>query len=192
MTVLLVLALLLAFVGTDWIVREVARRRALPRARIRPEALGLPGAFISRGHAWVWIEPGGAVRVGVDAFAWQAAGEITQVTMPREGQEIRMGEPLFTLRRGRQALHFLAPVSGRVVEDNDDLGDDPAFLARTPYQEGWVCRLEPTRLASELPTMRIGAMTQGWYEDESRRLEQLRASRDELRWTELEQAFLTA
>lgn len=185
MTVLLVLSLLLAFVGTDWIVRAAARRKALPRT---PEPMDLPGGdFVSRGHTWVRIEPGGDVRVGVDAFARGAAGPVSRVAMPREGQEVRMGEPLFALRRGRQELRFLAPVSGRVVEDNDDLIDAPG-----PRQEGWVCRLEPSHLAEELPTMRIGALAQPWYEDEARRLEALRADRNEVRWTDLEQAFLAA
>ena len=190
MTVLLVLSLLLAFVGTDWIVRAAARRKAQPGT---PEPMDLPGGdFVSRGHTWVRIEPGGDVRVGVDAFARGAAGPVSRVAMPREGQEVRMGEPLFALRRGRQELRFLAPVSGRVVEDNDDLIADAEALTSSPYQDGWVCRLEPTDLAQELATMRIGLPARGWVADETRRLERLRASRNEVQWTELEEAFLTA
>ena len=118
----------------------------------------------------------------MDAFAQMAAGSFSRVTLPQEGQEVRMGDPLFTLKRGRQELHFLAPVSGKVVEDNEELLSGPEAIQSSPYLEGWVCRLEPSDLASELPTMRIGAAAQGWCDEEGRRLDQLRGGRPGMAW----------
>ncbi len=153
------------------------------------DAFRLPGgAFISNGHAWVRIEASGEVRVGIDDFAQKAAGKVGQVSLPRKGQEIRMGEPLFSLKRGGQELHFTAPVSGRVVEGNTDLGDDA--IRSSPYQEGWICRIRPSDLASELSTMRIGPPAVQWYDQEIHRLEDLRASKKEVDWADLESEFL--
>lgn len=146
------------------------------------------GAFISSGHAWVRIEASGEVRIGIDDFAQKAAGDVGRVTLPRKGQEIRMGEPLFSLKRGGQELHFTAPVSGRVVEGNTDLVDDA--IRNSPYQEGWICRIRPTDLAAELATMRIGPPAVQWYDQEIHRLEDLRASKKEVNWADLESEFL--
>ena len=187
MTVLLILSLFLVFLAIDAAVRGANAPSPVPD----PDARALPGgSFLSKGHAWVRIEPGGEVRVGIDSFAQMAAGPFNRVTMLAEGREVRMGEPLFSLRRGRQELHFLAPVSGRVVEDNEALLDGAGAIASSPYLEGWVCRLEPTDLASELKTMRIGMTAQGWCDEEGRRLEQLRGGSTGMAWADLEHAFL--
>ena len=191
MTVLLVLSLFLGFLVIDTAERS-HRAHALGSAP-GPGAPALPGgSFLSKGHAWVRIEPGGEVRVGIDAFAQMAAGPFNRVDMPVEGQEVRMGEPLFSLRRGRQELHFLAPVSGRVVEDNEALLGDAEVIASSPYLEGWICRLEPTDLAADLRTLRIGSSAQGWCDEEGRRLEQLRGGRPGVAWADLEHGFLAA
>ena len=150
------------------------------------------GSFISTGHAWVRIEPGGEVRVGIDDFAQKAAGPVARVAMPREGQEIRMGDPLFSLERGSQELHFMAPLSGRVVEGNRELAGDADPLKNSPYLDGWVCRIQPTDLASELPALRIGKPVLGWYDQEIKRLERLRGGKEGLDWAEFEDEFLVA
>jgi glycine cleavage system H lipoate-binding protein len=138
----------------------------------------------------VRIEPGGEVRIGIDDFAQKAAGAVSRVAIPQLGQQFRMGDPLFSLGNGNQELHFMAPVSGRVVEGNDELIGDAGTISNSPYLEGWVCRIEPTDLASELPTMRIGKPVAGWYDEENKRLDRLRASKKVVNWADLESEFL--
>lgn len=198
------------FTGEELVLRvnrlaakRAARLEALRKPSIRlvsaHEAEGAGGAgeyivpggsFISSGHAWVRIEAGGEVRVGIDDFAQQAAGVVNRVAMPRPGQAYRMGEPLFSLERGTQELHFLAPVSGKVVEDNAGLVEDAGCIKSSPYVDGWVCRIEPTDLATELAGMRIGHPVVGWYDEEIKRLDQLRAGKEGVSWAELENEFL--
>jgi len=195
MTVLLVLSLILVFVGLDLGFGVASRRAAasrdvlplkealqdeVPRARLvspyAPEAASSvgdcripPGSFLSDDHAWVRIEPGGEVRIGIDDFAQKAVGPVNRVEMPRPGQDYHRGEPLFALQCGTNVMRFPAPVSGRVVEDNDDLTRDGACLNASPYVEGWICRLEPLNLASELPALRIGQPAVVWCDEEIKR-----------------------
>jgi CheY-like chemotaxis protein len=149
------------------------------------------GAFISTGHSWVRIEPGGEVRIGIDDFVRKEAGKVSQITLPREGQTVHAGDPLFSLRRGAQELRFRAPVSGKVVEDNPDLKADARPITASPYVAGWVCRIEPADLGAELPSMHIGKSAMTWYDDEIKRLRQLQDGKEALDWTDLEKGFLT-
>jgi glycine cleavage system H protein len=196
MTVLLVLLLICTFVGVDCAIQfggrwAKTRRLAEPAAEAAAAgACNLPGgSFLSEGHAWVRIEPAGEVRVGIDDFALMAAGPVSRVSMPEPGQDFHRGEPLFSLRVGDHELHFRAPVSGRVLEDNDELRHDAGSITESPYDQGWVCRIEPSDLASELSTMRIGQPAVSWYDEEIKRLEHLRASQEIESW-DLESAFL--
>ena len=183
----------------------LARRRARHPASVRlvspgeetapatPGEYCIPGgSFLSEGHAWVRIEPGGQVRVGIDDFAQKAAGPVNHVAMPAEGLAVQAGDPLFSLQYGDQELHFLAPVSGQVVEDNPGLARDAGSIHASPYLDGWVCRIAPSDLAGELSALRIGGSAVAWYDEEIKRLDQLRASREQLDWPELESEFLVA
>jgi glycine cleavage system H protein len=90
--------------------------------------------------------------------------------MPEANRSFKQGEVLFTLHRGEEAVHFLAPLSGRVVSDNHEVKEDPSILCRSPYEEGWICLLQPTDLAAELPGLRIGKPVVEWYQAELARL----------------------
>jgi CheY-like chemotaxis protein len=133
------------------------------------------GAFIAPGHTWARIEPGGQVSVGVDDFARKALGPVQEVHFPEHGKVVRQGEALFSLKQGESLLHFAAPISGRVVKGNPDLKHDPEALVRSPYDRGWVCQLQPSNLAEELPHLRIGKPVVAWYQDEIARLRRSQA-----------------
>jgi CheY-like chemotaxis protein len=152
------------------------------------------GAFVSDGHTWARIEPGGQLRAGLDDFARKALGPVEGVGLPRPGQTVLRGEPLFSVSRGRSTAHFAAPMSGKVVQVNDVLASDPELLTRSPYGKGWVCVLQPKDLAGELASLRIGAPVVEWYREEIARLrtakQELPAQASAEDWAAFEQEFL--
>lgn len=150
------------------------------------------GAFLSPAHVWVRIEEGGQVRLGIDDFARKALGEIRSVQLPEPNHSFKQGETLFTLHRGDEAVHFPAPLSGRVVSDNADLKSDASILVRSPYEEGWVCLLQPADLAAELSALRIGRPVVQWYQEELTRLrmEARATAAGPIDWNGFEQRFL--
>ncbi|HJV89714.1 MAG TPA: response regulator [Holophagaceae bacterium] len=133
------------------------------------------GAFIAPGHTWARIEPGGQVSVGIDDFARKALGAITEVITPEHGRTLKQGETLFTLKQGRETLHFASPLSGKVVKENGELKHDASPLSRSPYDRGWVCQLQPSNLAGELDKLRIGKPAIEWYQEEIARLRKTQA-----------------
>jgi len=152
------------------------------------------GAFIAPGHTWARIEPGGQVRIGIDDFARKALGSITQVLVPEHGREVRQGQALFTLKQGGEQLQFLAPISGKVMQTNDALEGDPQRVVQSPYDRGWIVRLQPSDLAVELPSLQIGNPVIGWYQEEIARLRKAKNEaspiREQLEWNTLEKLFL--
>jgi CheY-like chemotaxis protein/glycine cleavage system H lipoate-binding protein len=128
------------------------------------------GAFLSEGHVWARIEPDGSVRLGVDDFARKALGPVDGVELPAPGDRVVVGERLFGVRHGEDHATFSAPVSGSIVEVNSELSRNARRLVHSPYEAGWVCRIEPSDLDGELKALRIGAPVVSWYHEELKRL----------------------
>ena len=175
-------------------VRVVAPALA---AAVPPEEFCVPGgAFFSDGHAWARIDPGGRVRVGLDDFARKALGRIERVELPAKDATVQRGEPMFAVRRGDGIVRFLAPVSGRVTHVNQDLLAHPDWLAESPYEEAWVCLIEPSDLAGELAALRIGKPVVDWYQSEIVRLGKIGGpaadGTPQVDWRTLEDAFFAA
>lgn len=154
------------------------------------------GAFVAPGHTWARIEPGGQVRIGIDDFARKALGSITQVQLPEHGREVRQGQPFFTVKQGSNKVQFVAPLSGKVMQNNEALEGEPQRLIQSPYDRGWVLRIQPSDLAAELPVLQIGKPVIGWYQEEIARLRKAKSeatpSKDQLDWSELEKLFLNS
>ncbi|HET7292699.1 MAG TPA: response regulator [Vicinamibacteria bacterium] len=151
------------------------------------------GAFVSEGHTWARIEASGQLRTGLDDFARKALGAVEGVELPKAGQTVLRGDLLFTVKRGRLAARFPAPMSGKVVEVNQALSDDAALLTRSPYGRGWVCLIQPKDLAGELAFLKIGKPVADWYRVEIQRLRRAKgtgAAPPSEDWAAFEQEFL--
>lgn len=152
--------------------------RVVPPAAAEPERPGefhIPGGtFVSPAHVWVRIESDGRVRAGLDDFARRALGEFEAIRLPPAGSEVEESSVLFSVRRGSEELHFVAPLAGKVVRVNESLARFPLLLRQSPYDRGWVCLLEPRDLAAALPALRIGRPLVDWFQGE---IERFRAER---------------
>ncbi len=89
------------------------------------------------------------MRVGLDDFTQQVMGEIEGVELPAVGARVSQGEVIWEIRHGGRVLRQLAPLSGTVVEVNERVRRDPTILNRSPYERGWLLRIEPEALREE-------------------------------------------
>jgi len=149
------------------------------------------GAFISAGHAWARIDPGGQVWTGMDDFARKALKNFERIQLPAVGTPVKRGEPFFSVQRGTETACFRAPVSGEVTQVNEALKGHPQILAESPYDRGWICLVRPSDLSADLDGLRIGKSVVSWYQDEVMRLrKELEASgKSEWKWADLEAGF---
>ena len=134
-----------------------SQARRASRPAIRSDWPTLPEAvYLSENHSWLRPRPMGLFQIGVDALVGQAVGSVTRVVPPKVGSEVWAGAPLFQIATGERLLTVAAPVSGRIVEVNGELQDNPGLVVQAPYAEGWVCGFLPSRLEEEKPVWRLG------------------------------------
>ena len=96
----------------------------------------------TREHEWARDEGQGKVRVGITDYAQDALGDVVYVDVPEAGTEVRSGEPLGEVESTKSVSDVYAPLSGTVVEANDELADAPQKLNEDPYGDGWVGVIE--------------------------------------------------
>ncbi len=134
---------------------------------VEPKTINVPaGLFISPAHSWVCLCRDGFLLLGLDDFALKILGEIDEIRPPRIGHRVKKGEVLFEVVSGTHAVSFTSPVSGVVTTVNERLFDEPELMLREPYDRGWFCGIEPSNLAEELRSLRIGAEAIEWYQEE--------------------------
>ena len=136
--------------------------------------LNVPGGvFISPQHAWARIELNGTVRIGLDDLLRKIFEKIDQVELPETGQEIEKGETLFSVKYGDYSLKIPSPLSGKITSVNTEHAEHPEWLAIKPFELSWMCGIEPSMLARELPGLTIGLDSVDWYQKEIGRYNEL-------------------
>lgn len=95
-------------------------------------------------HEWARPEQGGGkvVTIGITKFAVESLGDITQVDLPKEGEELKKDAVFGTVESVKAVSDLFAPVTGKVVKVNDPLGDSPEYVNEDCYDEGWMIQLE--------------------------------------------------
>ncbi|OQX63193.1 MAG: hypothetical protein B5M55_07350 [Desulfococcus sp. 4484_242] len=122
------------------------------------------------GHTWAKVEYGGRVRVGLDDFAQKLLGKLKTIDPPNIGRELRQGEVGFQVRRNGETARVLSPVDGIVSHVNERLLDHPEVIHESPYEEGWLFIIEPTRLRKDLKGLHYGEEADNYLNDEREKL----------------------
>jgi len=131
------------------------------------------GVFISPQHAWAKIEMNGMVRIGPDDLIRKIFDQIDEVELPESGQVIERGKPLFSIKYADFSLDIPSPLSGKITSVNSEHAEHPEWLSIKPFELSWMCGLEPSNLASELPDLKIGHDSVDWYHAEIERYQAL-------------------
>jgi len=92
-------------------------------------------------HEWLKIE-GNTALVGITDWAQGELGDVVFVELPQVGDEFEKGSAFGTIEAVKAVSELFSPVSGRVVEVNTALDDDPMAINRDPYGEGWMIKVE--------------------------------------------------
>ncbi|MFS0644491.1 glycine cleavage system protein GcvH [Siminovitchia sp. 179-K 8D1 HS] len=95
----------------------------------------------SEEHEWV-KEEGEKVRIGITDFAQSELGDIVFVELPEVGDEVTADEPFGSVESVKTVSELYAPVSGKVVEVNEELEDNPEFVNESPYEKAWMIVVE--------------------------------------------------
>lgn len=102
----------------------------------------------SEEHEWV-KEEGEKVRIGITDFAQSELGDIVFVELPEVGEELEADEPFGSVESVKTVSELYAPLSGKVVEINEELEDSPEFVNESPYDKAWMVVVEPSNSAEK-------------------------------------------
>ncbi|NMA67368.1 MAG: glycine cleavage system protein GcvH [Clostridiaceae bacterium] len=92
-----------------------------------------PGLYYSEDHEWVRVE-GDLAYIGITDYAQDSLGSIVYVETPSVGSNIEKGEVLGVVESVKAASDIYSPVSGKVVEVNEELNDAPELINEDPYE----------------------------------------------------------
>ena len=102
----------------------------------------------SASHEWIRLEADGSVLIGITDYAQQALGDIVFVELPDKGEYLDLGAEIAIVESVKAASDIYAPISGEVLELNEDLSAEPSLINDSPYDLGWLLRLRPKDLES--------------------------------------------
>jgi glycine cleavage system H protein len=122
-------------------------------------------------HIWARLEHGG-VRVGLDAFGACAAGTVAYVKLLPPGKQARKGRPFGSMEAGKYVGPLKAPVSGTIVETNENMLANPKLVNEDHYGEGWFVLITPSSLDEDLADLVHGNGVEPWLEEEVRDYEE--------------------
>lgn len=91
-------------------------------------------------HEYIKVD-GNIGYVGVSEYAANQLGAVTYVDMPEEGDEVVAGEEFGAIESRKAASDLYSPVSGEVVEINEELADDPKLVNNAPL-EAWIIKVK--------------------------------------------------
>ncbi len=104
------------------------------------------GMKFSKDHEWVKVE-GDNIMVGVSDYAQSELGDIVFIDIESDIEEITIGETFGSIEAVKTVSDLYAPISGKVVEVNPALEDEPELVNTDPYGEGWLLKVECSDLA---------------------------------------------
>ncbi len=97
-------------------------------------------------HEWVRIE-GNVATIGITDYAQSELGDIVFIELPGVGDAVAQMEPFGTIEAVKAVSELFSPVSGKIIEVNSALDDDPMAINRDPYGDGWMIKVETTETA---------------------------------------------
>jgi len=103
-------------------------------------------------HEWIRDNGDGTITIGITDFAQSELGDIVFVELEPEGTELEAGDVFGTVEAVKTVSELFSPVTGEVLELNEELEDDPELVNTDPYGEGWMVKLSCSD-SSQLETL---------------------------------------
>ncbi|NWF95927.1 MAG: glycine cleavage system protein GcvH [Candidatus Thorarchaeota archaeon] len=110
------------------------------------------GLYYSDNDFWVAVE-NGRVRVGASDLLQQSVSDIYYVELAELGHRFTLGDDIGRLESTKTMIEIIAPISGEIIERNDQLESSPELINESPYDKGWLYILRPEDM-SELELLK--------------------------------------
>lgn len=107
--------------------------------------MNFPSALkYTKEHEWVKVD-GNVCTVGITDYAQGELGDIIYLDITSEaGKEVKQGEVLGSIEAVKTVSEVYSPVSGKIIEINNGINDNPSIVNTEPYEGGWIVKIEPS------------------------------------------------
>jgi glycine cleavage system H protein len=107
----------------------------------------------TKDHEWVKID-GDVATIGITEFAQKELGDIVYVEVETIGETIDAGEVFGTVEAVKTVSDLFMPLTGEILEFNDELESAPELVNESPYETGWMVKV---KIVGELPSDLLSA-----------------------------------
>jgi len=97
--------------------------------------------YFTNDHAWILVEDD-IGTIGLTDYAQSQLSEIVYIELPSVGSEVVQGSPFGTIEAMKTVAEIISPMSGEVIEVNENLENDPLQVNADPYGEGWMIKIK--------------------------------------------------
>ena len=108
--------------------------------------------YYDKEHGWARVE-GNSITQGMTEYGQSLAGEIIYAEVPRTGRDVEQGKPFMSMESGKWVGRVQAMVSGKIAEANDELEWESAVINESPYEDGWLVKIEASNLGADLKNL---------------------------------------
>ncbi len=97
--------------------------------------------YYSEHHLWVKRLRGNKALIGLTEVGQLTLGEILDLELPEEGDELEREEPFGSVESSRGVVDLISPITGKVIAINEEILDSPDIINEDPYDEGWLLKV---------------------------------------------------
>ena len=106
-----------------------------------------------------WVTSGEPVTIGITANAADALGDVVYLELPEVGSQVTAGAVCGEIESTKSVSEIFSPVTGTVVETNEEAVADPGLVNQDPYGRGWLLRVEVVAAGPLLSADEYAALT---------------------------------
>ena len=92
-------------------------------------------------HEWIHVE-NDVATIGISDYAAGELGDIVYLELPEKGSSVSQMDPIGTIEAVKTVADLFSPVSGEVVEVNEDVASNPEIVNKDPFEEGWFIKIK--------------------------------------------------
>lgn len=93
-------------------------------------------------HEWVLPDENGEALIGITEYAQEQLGELVFIELPTVGDEVTQGDACSVIESVKSASDLHSPVSGEIIEINDELDGDPGIVNEDALGAGWFIKIK--------------------------------------------------
>jgi len=97
--------------------------------------------LFTKEHEWLSVDRNVAT-VGITDFAQSELGDIIFIELPQSGEEYNVNDVFGTIEAVKTVADLYMPITGKILEINSNIEDNPESINNSPYKEGWIVKVK--------------------------------------------------